>query len=45
MALFTTKGIADCLNLTERRVRELRDEGVLTEERPGIFNLKTVVRQ
>ena len=29
----------------ERRVRELRDEGVLTEERPGIFNLKTVVRQ
>ena len=24
--------IADCLNLTERRVRELRDEGVLTEE-------------
>ena len=45
MALFTTKGIADCLNLTERRVRELRDEGVLTEERPGIFNMKTVVKQ
>lgn len=45
MALFTTKGIADCLNLTERRVRELRDEGVLSEERPGIFNMKTVVKQ
>ena len=45
MPLFTNKEIADCLRLTERRVRELRDEGVLTEERPGIFNLKTVVRQ
>lgn len=42
MALFTTKGIADCLNLTERRVRELRDEGVLTEERPGMRRFRLV---
>lgn len=45
MALYTSKAVAEVLGVTERRVRELRDEGVLTEERPGIFNLKTVVRQ
>ncbi len=45
MALYTSKAIADCLGITERRVRELRDEGVLTEERPGVYNMKTAVRQ
>lgn len=45
MALYTSKAIAECLSITERRVRELRDEGILTEERSGVFNMKTVVRQ
>ncbi len=45
MALYTSKAVAEVLGVTERRVRELRDEGVLSEERPGIFNMKTVVKQ
>jgi len=45
MTLYTSKAVAEVLGVTERRVRELRDEGVLSEERPGIFNMKTVVKQ
>lgn len=45
MALYTSKAVAEVLGVTERWVRELRDEGVLSEERPGIFNMKTVVKQ
>ena len=45
MAPYTSKAVAEVLGVTERRVRELRDEGVLSEERPGIFNMKTVVKQ
>lgn len=43
--LYTSKAVAECLSITERRVRELRDEGVLSEVRPGVFDMKTCVRQ
>lgn len=45
MALYTSKAVAEWLGITDRRVRELRDEGVRSEIRPGVFNMKTVVRQ
>lgn len=45
MTLYTSKTIAGYLNLTEKRVRQLRDEGVLQEKRPGLYELQpTVVR-
>lgn len=45
MKLYTSKIIASWLDLSERRVRQLRDEGVLTETKPGLYELRsTVVR-
>lgn len=45
MTLYTSKVVANWLGLTERRVRQLRDEGVISEEMPGLYNLqKTVTR-
>ena len=35
MRLYTSKVIADWLGLTERRVRQLRDEGIIEEQAPG----------
>lgn len=43
MRLYTSKVIAGYLGLTERRVRQLRDEGVLEEKRPGLYELKTSI--
>lgn len=37
--LYTSKVLAQWLNITERRVRQLRDEGILSEEAPGLYNL------
>ena len=37
MTLYTSKVVAQHLNLTERRVRQLRDEGVIREKRPGLY--------
>lgn len=45
MPLYTSKAIAECLGITDRQVRNLRDDGVLSEVRPGVFDMKTVVRQ
>jgi len=45
MTLYTSKVIADWLGLTERRVRQLRDEGVITETRPGLYALRPTVRR
>lgn len=42
--LYTAKVVAQWLNLTERRVRQLRDEGVIQEEGPGLYDLPRVVR-
>lgn len=45
MKLFTEKVLADWLAVTERRVRQLRDEGVLLERQPGLYELRpSVVR-
>lgn len=45
MPLYTSKAVAECLGITDRQVRNLRDEGKLSEVRPGVFDMKTVVRQ
>ena len=37
MTLYTSKVVAQWLCLTERRVRQLRDEGVIVEARPGLY--------
>lgn len=39
MKLYTSKAISPYLNVTERRVRQLRDEGIITEARPGLYEL------
>ena len=43
MTLYTSKVVAQWLGLSERRVRQLRDEGVLTEARPGLYDLQQSV--
>lgn len=43
MTLYTSKVIAQWLCLTERRVRQLRDEGVIVEARPGLYDLQPTV--
>lgn len=43
MTLYTSKVVAQWLCLSERRVRQLRDEGVITEARPGLYELQPTV--
>ena len=43
MTLYTSKVVADWLGLSERRVRQLRDEGIITEARPGLYDLKATI--
>ena len=43
MRLYTSKVVAQWLCLTERRVRQLRDEGVIVEARPGLYELQPTV--
>lgn len=43
MTLYTSKVVAQWLCLTERRVRQLRDEGVISEARPGLYELQPTV--
>ena len=43
MTLYTSKVVARWLCLTERRVRQLRDEGVIVEARPGLYELQPTV--
>ena len=43
MTLYTSKVVAQWLCLTERRVRQLRDEGVIVEARPGLYELQPTV--
>ena len=44
MRLYTSKVIADWLGLTERRVRQLRDEGIIEEQAPGLYDLRATTR-
>lgn len=39
MKLYSVKVVARTLDLSERRVRQLRDEGIIQEEMPGLYNL------
>jgi len=43
--LCTDKVVADFLDLTPRRVRQLRDEGVIAEKAVGLYDLRAAVRQ
>ena len=43
MTLYTSKVVAQWLCLTERRGRQLRDEGVIVEARPGLYELQPTV--
>lgn len=40
MTLYTSKVMAQQLCLTERQVRQLRDEGVVVEAKPGLYGLQ-----
>ena len=43
MKLYTSKVVEAWLGLTERRVRQLRDEGVISEKQPGLYDLQATV--
>ena len=43
MKLCTDKVVADWLALTTKRVKQLRDEGVLIEKSPGLYDLRASV--
>ncbi len=43
MKLYTSNVVADWLAMTPRRVRQLRDEGVLMEKAQGLYDLKSSV--
>lgn len=45
MKLYTSRVVANWLCLTERRVRQLRDEGVIQEARPGLYDLQQTVNK
>lgn len=47
MKLYTSKAVAEMLDLTERRVRMLRDENIIAEYKPGsnLYDLKMVTHQ
>ena len=39
LKLYDTKQVARFLDITERRVRQLREEGIISELRPGLYDL------
>ena len=39
MKLYDAKAVARFLDISERRVRQLRDEKVIQESRPGLYDL------
>ena len=43
MKLYTAAVVAQWLDISDRRVRQLRKKGVLAEVRPGLYNLKDCV--
>lgn len=45
MKMYTAAAVARRLDMTERNVRLLRDKGVLTEYKPGLYDLQTVTVQ
>lgn len=45
MKMYTAAAVARRLDMTERNVRLLRDKGILTEYRQGLYDLQTVTVQ
>ena len=45
MKLYTSTVVAQWLDISDRRVRQLRQKGVLEEARPGLYNLKDCVHR
>lgn len=45
MKLYDAKAVARFLDITERRVRQLRDEKVIEEYRPGLYDLMETNRR
>lgn len=45
MKIYNSNAVARWLDITERRVRQLRDEGIITEYKPGYYDLKKVIIQ
>lgn len=45
MKLYNAKAVARFLDLSERRVRQLRDEKVIEEYRPGLYDLMATNRR
>lgn len=45
MKLYDAKAVARFLDVTERRVRQLRDEKVISEAAPGLYNLQETNRK
>lgn len=45
MKLYTVKAVATWLDLTESRVRQLRQQKIITEYKPGLFDLKIVTHE
>ena len=43
MKLYTCEAVADWLALTPRRVRQLRDEGIISERAPGLYEMKPTI--
>ena len=45
MTLYTASAVAEWLGITAHRVRQLRNEGVLVEVKPGLYNMKQCVQR
>lgn len=45
MKLYNSSAVARWLDLTERRVRQLRDKGIIKEAMPGYYNLRETIIQ
>ena len=45
MKLYTAAVVAQWLKLSDRQVRKLRQQGILAEVRPGLYNLKDCVHR
>lgn len=43
MKLYTCETVADWLALMPRRVRQLRDEGIISERMPGLYEMKPTI--
>lgn len=43
MTYYTSKVVAQWIGVSERRVRQLRDEGAIQEARPGLYDLQATV--